>query len=256
MAKNPSWYKESKLKKVEYAPNYFGYIIDLGDGTCRYANDPMLGESNTFLPNFKEINRTRPHWGDRVKLVNGKPDRNQIIERWEPEKYDEDGDRIGEPKPQPRKQTKEWDICYFGQQVFHPYEAKLYGLDVVRKKIEENQHKFSSNDWGVLSCYCEGDKVATLMLHELENRADAKKNVERGDEVLSMSSMFFLSRLENQEQLDRHFKTKEFTQQAVVVWRETMGPKKWALFVEGMQENVKALPFLGRVFDKHIKPTL
>lgn len=52
----PDWYDESKLRKAYYDQGYSGWVIDLGDGTCRYANSPLLGEDG-------------PKWGDRVNLV-------------------------------------------------------------------------------------------------------------------------------------------------------------------------------------------
>lgn len=93
---SPDWYDESRLKHVYYAAGYSGWIIDLGDGTCRYANEPLLGadpgeqEDGTFLTEEQcaEINRLAPHWGDRVPLVrkDGKlmPDSSVILERYKP----------------------------------------------------------------------------------------------------------------------------------------------------------------------------
>lgn len=40
-------------------------------------------------------NREAPKWGDRVRWNNGRPDPKQIVERWEPEKYDGKGNYIG-----------------------------------------------------------------------------------------------------------------------------------------------------------------
>ena len=51
----PEWYDESKIVNAQYAEGYGGYVVDLGDGTCRFVNDPMLGEDG-------------PSWGDRVDL--------------------------------------------------------------------------------------------------------------------------------------------------------------------------------------------
>lgn len=51
----PDWYDESKVVKANFARRYTGWVVDLGDGTCRLANDPMLGENG-------------PSWGDRVDL--------------------------------------------------------------------------------------------------------------------------------------------------------------------------------------------
>jgi hypothetical protein len=90
----PPWWDETKLKKAYYAPGYSGWIIDLGDGTCRYANSPLLGaepgkqSDGTFLTEGEcdAINLAAPKWGDRVKLINGVPDSKQIVERWEHER--------------------------------------------------------------------------------------------------------------------------------------------------------------------------
>lgn len=76
--KLPDWYKEENLRMVWYAINeYSGWVVDLGDGTCRYANSPMLGEDG-------------PKWGDRVPLValGGEvyyADKSKIIDHYEPE---------------------------------------------------------------------------------------------------------------------------------------------------------------------------
>lgn len=102
--KQPEWYDESKLQRAYYADGYRGWIINCGDGTCRYANAPMLGadpgeqEDGSILTQEQcdAINSVSPKWGDRVKLVNGRPDAKQIVERWEPEKYDAKGQRIEE----------------------------------------------------------------------------------------------------------------------------------------------------------------
>ena len=88
----PPWFDESRLLHVEYAPGYSGWVVDLGDGTCRYANRPLLGadfgesrDASGRLLTEQEceaINRERPRWGDRVRLVDGRPDPRQIVERW------------------------------------------------------------------------------------------------------------------------------------------------------------------------------
>jgi hypothetical protein len=73
--KPPEWWDEAKLIKVMYeVSDYFGWVIDLGDGTCRYVNQPLLGEDG-------------PNWGDRVKLKKLKDntffaDHTEIIERY------------------------------------------------------------------------------------------------------------------------------------------------------------------------------
>lgn len=88
----PSWFVAENIKHVLYAEGYRGWVVDCLDGTCRYANEPGLGCDDPSNPNRQEINRMRPHWGDRVRWNNGMPDQTQIVERWEPERYDENGD--------------------------------------------------------------------------------------------------------------------------------------------------------------------
>jgi hypothetical protein len=91
MSAVPDWYDESKLRKVRYAEGYYGWVVDLGDGTCRYANDPLLGADfgetevdGRLLTREEcaEINRNRPRYGDRVPLGSNGPDASRIIERW------------------------------------------------------------------------------------------------------------------------------------------------------------------------------
>lgn len=99
---NPPWWDEAKLRKAYYAPGYTGWVIDCEDGTVRYANAPLLGAdpglqddgSTLTQEECDKINAVAPRWGDRVKMANGSPDPKQIVERWEPEKYDSKGKRI------------------------------------------------------------------------------------------------------------------------------------------------------------------
>ena len=75
MSVRPDWYDESKLARAIYDEGYTGWVIDLGDGTCRYANSPLLGDDG-------------PSWGDRVRLIqmpHGLPiaDSSEILERYE-----------------------------------------------------------------------------------------------------------------------------------------------------------------------------
>lgn len=56
----PEWYDESRVRKAIFAfergrSAYTGWVVDLGDGTCRLANAPLLGPDG-------------PEWGDRVDL--------------------------------------------------------------------------------------------------------------------------------------------------------------------------------------------
>lgn len=93
LPQSPPWWDETKLERAYYAEGYSGWIINLGDGTCRYANGPLLGvdpgeqEDGSFISEEEaEIyNAGMPRLGDRVKLVNGRPDPTQIIERYNPE---------------------------------------------------------------------------------------------------------------------------------------------------------------------------
>ena len=83
--KTPEWYDKDKLTRARYAHDYTGWVIDLGDGTCRFANAPLLGEDG-------------PRWGDRCRLIpdpsDGLPtvDSSEILERYDPEvdKIDDD----------------------------------------------------------------------------------------------------------------------------------------------------------------------
>lgn len=60
MSDRPDWYDEKKVTKAVFAiergrPVYTGWVVDLGDGTCRFSNAPLLGEHG-------------PQYGDRVDL--------------------------------------------------------------------------------------------------------------------------------------------------------------------------------------------
>lgn len=86
-AESPEWYDESKLRKAYYADGYKGWVIDLGDGTCRFANEPLLGCDDDSNPEKDAINAARPRWGDRVPLVEDEDgvlrvDASKIIERY------------------------------------------------------------------------------------------------------------------------------------------------------------------------------
>jgi len=80
--KTPDWYNTDQLTKAVFAEGYSGWVIDLGDGTCRFANQPLLGEDG-------------PNWGDKCWLIadpfGGRPtvDSSEILER-----YDREIDRI------------------------------------------------------------------------------------------------------------------------------------------------------------------
>lgn len=80
----PDWYDETKLRRAYFAKGYTGWVIDLGDGTCRFANQPLLGENG-------------PNWGDRVPLEKGKDGLAMIIASQILERYDPETDRI-QPK--------------------------------------------------------------------------------------------------------------------------------------------------------------
>ena len=81
---SPDWYVEENLRKVYYADGYLGWVIDLKDGTCRFANDPLLGKDG-------------PEWGDRVKLIEpliedelARVDYSEIIKKAEEDEPDDD----------------------------------------------------------------------------------------------------------------------------------------------------------------------
>lgn len=69
---SPEWYDEKKLRKVQFADDETGWVIDLGDGTCRYVNEPLVDGVS---------------WGDRVPLIKGtrgwlRADSTKIIEKF------------------------------------------------------------------------------------------------------------------------------------------------------------------------------
>ena len=74
--RTPEWYDAGKLRKVVYGEfeggtKELGWIVDLGDGTCRIANDPMT------------INAA---WGDRFRLLDERTiDPEGLIEKYDPE---------------------------------------------------------------------------------------------------------------------------------------------------------------------------
>lgn len=87
--KLPDWYDKSKLRRVLFADCYSGWVIDLGDGTCRFANNPLLGCDDDDNPKKDAINAASPRWGDRVPLIETggelpRVDAFNIIERYEP----------------------------------------------------------------------------------------------------------------------------------------------------------------------------
>lgn len=51
----PAFYALGPTVKATFADGYSGWVVDLGDGTCRLANQPLLGENG-------------PKFGDRVDL--------------------------------------------------------------------------------------------------------------------------------------------------------------------------------------------
>ena len=77
--KEPDWYDRSKLIKVRYAEGETGWAVDMGDGSCRLANSPLIEDVE---------------WGDRVELLPDPtgadfPSIGRILE-----KYDAEVDRI------------------------------------------------------------------------------------------------------------------------------------------------------------------
>jgi hypothetical protein len=48
--------RDNLLRRVLYSDGYTGWVYDLGDGTCRFANAPCLGSDG-------------PRFGDRVEIV-------------------------------------------------------------------------------------------------------------------------------------------------------------------------------------------
>ena len=78
--KEPDWYDRGRLCKAYLGEDETGWVIDLGDGTCRLANQP-LPRGDVDLG-----------WGDLVPLH--KSSAFPKIERKILEKYDPEVDRI------------------------------------------------------------------------------------------------------------------------------------------------------------------
>ncbi len=104
--KSPDWYDESKVIRAIYAIEgdgghsaYGGYVQDLGDGTCRFTNAPMMGEDG-------------PEWGDRVDLFYnpcepfGRP---MVGYRVYPEGVEPTGRSFGLKREPDEEEQKEWD---------------------------------------------------------------------------------------------------------------------------------------------------
>jgi hypothetical protein len=83
--KQPAWYDKDKLIRVMYTSTETGWAVDLGDGTCRLANNPCAASDG---------DPASPRWGDRCTLVTridgpppaqiGLPTIGAIVERYVP----------------------------------------------------------------------------------------------------------------------------------------------------------------------------
>lgn len=73
--RTPLWYKEAKLTKIEFAPSEHGWAINIGDGTYRLANMPIMAMVDPV---------NAPRWGDLVRHSGSqKPeDYLEVIERY------------------------------------------------------------------------------------------------------------------------------------------------------------------------------
>ena len=71
---SPNWYDKSKLCRIRFALDETGWAINMGDGTYRLANTPIVGMVGKQHPDL-------PQWGDLVKIV--PHDGLKIIEKYE-----------------------------------------------------------------------------------------------------------------------------------------------------------------------------
>jgi hypothetical protein len=76
----PSWWNDSKLVRIRFAPRETGWAIDMGDGTYRLANTPIV--SFGVEPHSAEFQRL-PTWGDLVRIRGGRDEETylEIIEK-------------------------------------------------------------------------------------------------------------------------------------------------------------------------------
>ena len=97
MTDQPDWYDETKSIHVTYADGYSGHVQDLGDGTCRFLNDPLLGPNG-------------PSWGDRVDLFYNPCDpfeRPRVGYRVYAEGVEPTGRNFGQPKKPTKSEVRE-----------------------------------------------------------------------------------------------------------------------------------------------------
>lgn len=95
-AETPAWFDQSKAIRANYAPGYTGWVIDLGDGTCRFANSPLLGANG-------------PKWGDRVDLYYpcDKSELPFVGYRVYPDGTEPNGKNLGYPAPSKDEEDEE-----------------------------------------------------------------------------------------------------------------------------------------------------
>lgn len=84
--KEPDWYDRDKLRRIQFASDETGWVVDMGDGTYRLANNPIRGMVGQRV---KEI----AQWGDLIK-IGSHTEENGFLEVIE--KYDPEVDRIKE----------------------------------------------------------------------------------------------------------------------------------------------------------------
>jgi hypothetical protein len=135
----PDWYDESKIVRAIYAIQgdgghsaYGGYVQDLGDGTCRFTNPPLLGEGG-------------PNWGDRVDLFYNPCDpygRPMVGYRIYPEGVEPSGRSFGKEREptEEEKDQHERDEYYREERtdetISRNYDAMFAPMEIYKAKDE------------------------------------------------------------------------------------------------------------------------
>lgn len=71
MSDNPEWWDDDKVVRLYYALGESGWAIDMGDGTYRLANTPLIAwniEKRLSKEDLDAIREELPEWGDLVRV--------------------------------------------------------------------------------------------------------------------------------------------------------------------------------------------
>ena len=75
----PAWYDEEKLSRAYLGESETGWVVDLGDGTCRLANNPLPRDDEVDLG--WGVRRERQHPGSAGPLRHRPPGARERLPR-------------------------------------------------------------------------------------------------------------------------------------------------------------------------------